>query len=337
MKFIRLFLLPFSIIYGLVTWFRNFFYDKNILKSYQFKTPVICVGNLNVGGTGKTPQIEYLINLLSENYKIATLSRGYKRKTKGFVLANKNSNAEILGDEPYQFYSKFKNILVAVDEDRKSGIENLLSLKNKPDIILLDDAFQHRKIHASTYILLTAFDDLYCDDFILPAGNLRESCNGAKRANIIIVTKCPKNLSKADRNLIEAKLNLMPYQKLFFTFIDYETAIYNDHKHIKVENIIDNEKLLIAGIAKPKPFFEYLKSDKNIILEFADHYNFKRKDIEHFKILSQNKIIITTEKDYARLKDNFKENLYYLPIKCSFIDNQNVFNNLIIQNISKYI
>ena len=337
MKFIRLFLLPFSIIYGLVTWFRNFFYDKNIFKSYQFKTPVICVGNLNVGGTGKTPQIEYLINLLSENYKIATLSRGYKRKTKGFVLANKNSNAEILGDEPYQFYSKFKNILVAVDEDRKSGIENLLSLKNKPDIILLDDAFQHRKIHASTYILLSAFDDLYCDDFILPAGNLRESCNGAKRANIIIVTKCPKNLSKPERNLIEAKLNLMPYQKLFFTFIDYETAIFNDHKHIKVEDIIDNEKLLIAGIAKPKPFFEYLKSDKNIILEFADHYNFKRKDIENFKILSQNKIIITTEKDYARLKDNFKENLYFLPIKCSFIDNQNFFNNLIIQSISKYI
>lgn len=337
MKFIRLLLLPFSIIYGLVTWFRNFFYDKNILKSYQFNIPVICVGNLNVGGTGKTPQIEYLINLFSENYKIATLSRGYKRKTKGFVLANKNSNAEILGDEPYQYYSKFKNILVAVDEDRKSGIENLLALNNKPDIILLDDAFQHRKILASTYILLTAYDDLYCDDFILPAGNLRESCNGAKRANIIIVTKCPKNLSKLEQNLIEVKLNLMPSQKLFFTFIDYETAIYNDHKSIKIEDIIDDEKILIAGIAKPKPFFEYLKSEKNIILEFADHYNFKRKDIEYFKVLSQNKIIITTEKDYARLNDNFKDNLYFLPIKCSFIDNQNDFNNLIIQNISKYI
>jgi tetraacyldisaccharide 4'-kinase len=189
-------LFPFSILYGWITSIRNFLFDKGIFKSYSFDIPIIAVGNLSVGGTGKTPQIEYLIRLLSPNYKIAILSRGYKRKSKGFVLADPTSNAEILGDEPFQIYQKFPNTIVAVDADRKNGIENLLVLNEKPDVILLDDAFQHRKVKAGFYILLTGYDDLFYSDFILPAGNLRESRSGAKRANVIIITKCPKDISK---------------------------------------------------------------------------------------------------------------------------------------------
>ena len=206
-------------LYGLITFIRNFLYDKGLLKSQSFAVPIIAVGNLNVGGTGKTPQIEYLIRLLSSNYKVATLSRGYKRKTKGFVLANANSNAEILGDEPFQFYKKFSQIQVAVDADRKNGIEQLLNQKDSPDIILLDDAFQHRKVKAGFYILLTAYDDLFCDDYMLPTGNLRESKRGAKRADLIIVTKCPATLSEKEQKEIKAKIG--GDKPLFFSKIRF--------------------------------------------------------------------------------------------------------------------
>ena len=190
MNLLRKLLFPFAILYGIITSLRNYLYDKGILKSYSFDIPVIAVGNLNVGGTGKTPQIEYLIRLLSPNYRVATLSRGYKRKSEGFVLADATSNAEILGDEPFQYFKKFPNIQVAVDADRRNGIEQLVKQKAMPEIILLDDAFQHRKVKAGFYILLTAYDDLFCNDFMLPTGNLRESSNGAKRANLIKTNRC---------------------------------------------------------------------------------------------------------------------------------------------------
>ena len=183
MNLLRKLLFPFAILYGFITSLRNYLYDKGILKSYSFDIPVIAVGNLSVGGTGKTPQIEYLIRLLSPNYKVATLSRGYKRKSEGFILADAASTPEILGDEPYQYFKKFRDIQVAVDADRKNGIEQLLNQESRPEIILLDDAFQHRKVKAGFYILLTAYEDLFCEDFILPTGNLRESRNEAKRAN----------------------------------------------------------------------------------------------------------------------------------------------------------
>jgi tetraacyldisaccharide 4'-kinase len=337
MKIIRILLFPFSILYGMITSFRNFLFDTKILKSYQFDIPIICVGNLNVGGTGKTPQIEYLIRLLSDKYKIATLSRGYKRASKGFILANENSSAKILGDEPFQFYTKFKNIQVAVDADRKNGIVNLLSLTNKPEIILLDDAFQHRKVKAGFYILLTTYSDLFCDDFILPLGNLRESSHGANRANLVIVTKCPNNLSSDNQNLIEKKLNLKENQKLFFSFIDYDDKIYSENESLNLKDISNKEKLLIAGIANPKPFFEYLKSENDMVLEFPDHHNFSEKDIFEIKNSSENKIIITTEKDYVRLKNESISNLYYLPIKSSFLNNSETFDNSILEFISKHI
>jgi tetraacyldisaccharide 4'-kinase len=331
MIILRYLLFPFSILYGWITSFRNFLFDKGILKSYSFDIPIIAVGNLSVGGTGKTPQIEYLIRLLSSNYKIATLSRGYKRKSEGFVLADSNSNVEILGDEPFQIHQKFPNIHVAVDAERKNGIEQLLKLNTKPEVILLDDAFQHRKVKAGFYILLSSFDDLYFNDFMLPTGNLRESRSGAKRANLIIITKCPKDLSElAQQNMIK-KIGLnVP---IFFSFIDYDSEVYNEFESKKVEEIIDVDKLLLAGIAKPEPFFKYLQAEKNVKLVYPDHHHFSENDIEEIKNKANNKLIITTEKDYVRLKNQNLKSLFYLPIKSSFISKGDNFNQTILNYV----
>ena len=320
MNLLRKLLFPFAILYGLITSIRNFLFDKGLLKSYSFDLPVIAVGNLSVGGTGKTPQIEYLIRLLSDKYKIATLSRGYKRQSKGFILAEASSTAAILGDEPFQFYKKFPSIQVAVDADRKNGIEQLLSQSNKPEVILLDDAFQHRKVKAGFYILLTSYGDLYSDDFMLPTGNLRESRSGAERANVIIVTKCPFNLSLDEQHDIKKKLKVSESQELYFTFIAYEEFIYAENRKINVNEIQSAAKILVAGIAKPEPFFAYLQDSNDVCLSFPDHHNFTDKDILEIKNLAQNNIIITTEKDYVRLKGSLpSEQLFYLPIQSSFV------------------
>ncbi len=332
MIILRYALFPFAILYDMVTFIRNFLYDKGILKSYSFGIPIIAVGNLNVGGTGKTPQIEYLIRLLSPNYKLATLSRGYKRTSKGFILADDNSNAEILGDEPYQFYKKFPQIQVAVDIDRKNGIEQLLNQKNKPDIILLDDAFQHRRVKAGFYILLTAYDDLFCNDYLLPTGNLRESKSGAKRADLIIVTKCPPTLSELAKNDIKAKIG--GDQTLFFFKIIYDDMVYSVGKSILVKELAHVDKLLLAGIAKPEPFFAYLQSENDMILTFPDHHHFSENEILEIKNKSNNKPIITTEKDFVRLKDSIlKEQLFYLPIKSSFVSGGDDFDKTILDYV----
>ena len=320
MNLLRKILFPFAILYGFITGIRNFLFDKGILKSYSFDIPIIAVGNLSVGGTGKTPQIEYLIRLLSPKYKVATLSRGYKRKSEGFILADSTSTAEILGDEPFQFYKKFQNIQVAVDANRKNGIEQLLSQPKKPEVILLDDAFQHRKVKAGFYILLTSYKDLYSDDFMLPTGNLRESRSGAKRADVIIVTKCPVKLSLDEQNKMKSKLNLASTQNLYFSFIDYEESIYSEDKTMKVDEIKNVDKLLIAGIAKPEPFFGYLQQENDVCLRYPDHHHFTEKDLLEIKNKSQNTLIITTEKDFVRLKGSFpNEQLFYLPIRSSFL------------------
>ena len=334
MNILRKLLFPFAILYGFITSVRNFLFDKGILKSASFDIPVIAVGNLSVGGTGKTPQIEYLIRLLSDKYKVATLSRGYKRKSEGFVLADATSNAEILGDEPFQFYQKFPNIQVAVDANRTNGITQLLSQKEKPQIILLDDAYQHRKVKAGFYILLTSYDDLYADDFMLPTGNLRESRSGANRAKIVIVTKCPKNLSDEKQNKIWKKLKLNSSQQLYFTFIDYDDAIYSKNGKIAANEVKSEKKLLLAGIAKPTPFFDYLKNENDECLTFPDHHHFSEKDLEMIQNKAQGRKIITTEKDYVRLKDSkLISQLYYLPIKSTFINNQQNFDATILEYV----
>lgn len=338
MNLLRKILFPFSVLYGMITGIRNFLFDKKILKSYSFSSDIsiIVVGNLSVGGTGKTPQIEYLIRLLSPNYKVATLSRGYKRKSKGFLLADSTSNAEILGDEPFQYYEKFKNIQVAVDVDRKNGIEQLLSQKNKPQVILLDDAFQHRKVKAGFYILLTSFGDLYSDDYMLPAGNLRETRSGAQRADVIIVTKCPATLSLDEQNKIKARFKLTSKQELYFSFIDYDEFIYSVHETLKVSEIKNVDKLLLAGIAKPNPFFAYLQSKKEDRLIFSDHHHFTEKEIIEIENKAQNKLIITTEKDFVRLKGKIsKKKLFYLPIKSKFISASDNFDKNILNYVGK--
>ncbi len=330
MNLLRKILFPFAILYGFIASIRNFLFDKGILKSYSFDIPIIAVGNLSVGGTGKTPQIEYLIRLLSPKYKVATLSRGYKRQSKGFILADSTSTTEILGDEPFQFYKKFKNIQVAVDANKKNGIDQLLSQTNRPDVILLDDAFQHRKVKAGLYILLTSYGDLYSDDFMLPTGNLRESKYGAKRADIIIVTKCPATLSRDEQNKIKYKLNLASTQDLFFSFIDYDDSIYSEDKTMKVDEMRYVDKLLLAGIAKPEPFFGYLQQENDVCLRYPDHHHFTEKDLLEIKNKSQNKLIITTEKDFVRLKGNIpKEQLFYMPIRSSFLSASENFDKTI--------
>lgn len=336
MNFFRKILFPFAVLYGFITAIRNFLFDKGILKSVVFDVPVIAVGNLSVGGTGKTPQIEYLIRLLSDHYKIATLSRGYKRKSKGFVLADATSNAEILGDEPYQFYQKFPNIQVAVDANRVNGITQLLSKKNAPEIILLDDAFQHRKVKAGFYILLTAYNDLYCDDLILPAGNLRESRSGAERADVIVVTKCPPELTLQQQDKIKSRLKSKSNQQVFFTFIEYDSQVYSEVKQLSLAEIKTVDKLLLAGIAKPKPFFAYLQAAKSGTMVFSDHHDFTPQDIEIIKEKAKDNIIITTEKDFVRLKGKLpKEQLFYLPIKSSFVNNKADFDKTIMNYVGK--
>ncbi|NUY80984.1 tetraacyldisaccharide 4'-kinase [Flavobacterium sp. MAH-1] len=333
MILIRKILFPFAAIYGLITGLRNWFYDIGIFKSAAFDVPVIAVGNLSVGGTGKSPQIEYLLRLLIPNYKVATLSRGYKRKSRGFVLADENSDAQILGDEPFQFHRKFPEVAVAVDADRVNGITKLLELA-KPDVILLDDAFQHRKVKAGFYILLTTFHELYIDDFLLPTGNLRESRRGAKRADIIVVTKCPKDLSQQQQNAIRMKMRLESHQQLFFSFIDYDDFVFSDTDKINIDIIRNKKKVLIAGIAKPKPFFEHLKSKDDVILEFSDHHHFSESEISEIVKKANGNPIVTTEKDYVRLKGRKLENLFYLPIKSAFVSGSYDFDGAISQYVS---
>lgn len=337
MKLVRFLLFPFSIVYGAITSIRNYLYNSGFFKSYTFPVPVIAVGNLSTGGTGKSPQTEYLIRLFRDKYKVATLSRGYKRKSKGFVLADANANAEFLGDEPYQFHTKFPDVYVAVDANRKNGIEQLLLLSPKPDVIILDDAYQHRRVKAGFYILLTAYGDIYADDFVLPTGNLRESRRGAKRADVIIVTKCPADISAEERKMIADKIKPKPGQKLFFSFIDYDDKVYSESKYLDVAGIKAAEKLLVAGIAKPLPFFKYLKSGKDSCLTYPDHHHFTNHDINNIREKANGKIIITTEKDYMRLKGKLpKDQLYYLPIKSSFMGGEDDFNEMVLKFVSLF-
>jgi tetraacyldisaccharide 4'-kinase len=273
--------------------------------------------------------------LLSPNYKVATLSRGYKRKSEGFVLADKTSDAEILGDEPFQYYRKFPNIQVAVDADRKTGIERLLSLTKKPEVILLDDAYQHRRVKAGFYILLTSYGDLYSDDFMLPTGNLREGRNGAKRANVIIVTKCPPDLSAQAQNEIRTKLKIEKQQELFFSFINYDDSVYSANHSQPVSDIKNAPKLLLAGIAKPEPFFAYLQSGNDIVLQFPDHHHFSEDEIREIKAEAGINPIVTTEKDYVRLEGKLpQKQLYCLPIKTGFIKNQEKLDAIVLNCLS---
>ena len=338
MKVLRFILFPFAILYDFVTRIRNFFFDAGIFSQTSFKTPVIVVGNLSVGGTGKTPQIEYLIRLLKSNYKTAVLSRGYKRNTNGFVLLNENHLAADVGDEPLQYFKKFKSIDIAVDADRVGGIGRLIA-HNAPEVILLDDAFQHRKVKGSFYLLLTKFNDLFIDDYLLPTGGLRESKYGAKRADVILVTKCPRDIAIEDLNIIRQKLFKFN-KKIFFTSISYANKIKGAAEIFTLE-LKNFEVLLITGIANPTPLTAYLKSlNVNFKhLKYADHHHFLDKEIrdikEKFEAMQSSKLILTTEKDYVRLLHKI-DDLYYLPIETTFLNNEKeAFNKVINDHLKE--
>ena len=340
LKLLKYLLFPFSFLYNAITSIRNFLFDKGILSSTSFDLPVISVGNLTMGGTGKSPHTMYLIELLKPHHKIAVLSRGYGRKTKGYLLANENSDAKQMGDEPYQYYKRYgKEISVAVCENRVLGIKNLIAQVN-PEVVLLDDAFQHRKVNPSFSILLTEYDKLFTKDFVFPMGNLRESKKGYKRSHLIVVTKCPENLSEFEKNRIKTELKIEAHQPLFFSSIKYANQLISNNGTIDITEIKNKKILLITGIANPKPLVEELKKYSHEIehLKYPDHHNFSKKDIKNivevYHSLGENKVMITTEKDFMRLEKEavLKEFLYYLPIQIS-IDNKENFDTILLKQI----
>jgi len=319
MNLLRKLLFPFSLLYGGITALRNFLYNKGLLKSKSYNLPIICVGNLSTGGTGKSPMIEFLVSFLRDSKKIAVLSRGYKRKTTGFREVLKTSAVEEVGDEPLQFKHKFPEIVVAVCEDRQTGIEKL---QREADIILLDDAFQHRKVKASLNILLTSFNELYSDDYMLPTGNLREPKFGAKRADIIVVTKCPENISDSESDHIIRKVKPKKHQQIYFSKICYSAEIKNATESKPLDYLKDMEFLLITGIANPKPLVQFLKNKGLNFKEkfFPDHHNFTSSDI---KDLKKHSPILTTEKDFMRLQALTNDTeIYFLPIRTVILNNE---------------
>ena len=344
-------LLPFSWIYGSIVRFRNWLFDMGLKKSKSFSIPIISVGNITVGGSGKTPHVEYLIRLLHDKAKIAVLSRGYKRKSHGYILANESTTMPEIGDEPFQMHEKFSDIYVAVDAKRARGIENLQNdeASKDVDVVLLDDAFQHRYVKPGINILLVDYHRLIIYDKMLPAGRLREPLSGKNRADIVIITKCPKDLKPMEFRVLTKAMDLYPFQKLYFTSINYDTpkGVFEE-KQIELDKLQDFHVLLLTGIASPKQMEHDLKPmTKDITnLSFGDHHSFKGKDIDRindaFESIPEPRIIITTEKDAVRLRETeglyekVKSNMYELPIKVSFmLDQQDNFNEKIISYVRK--
>ncbi len=344
---LKLILFPLSWVYRFIVASRNFLYEAKILKQHEFEVPIISVGNITVGGTGKTPLAEYLVELLNPQFKVAYLSRGYKRKTKGFMLANSTSGVFEIGDEAAQIKLKFPDLTVAVCENRVKGINNLLSNKAlEIDLVILDDAFQHRRVKPGINILLIDYTRPLSTDRLLPSGRLREPASAHLRSNLIVFTKCPSQLPPIEQRIIKNNLKLRPYQNLFFTSIVYgeitpaiqgRSLFFDDLKKYKV--------LLITGIAHPTPLLDHLENSVGTVthVAFSDHYNFTYKDISQladtfYQIDSKNKMIITTEKDLSRIRsipdlpEPFSNNLYYIPIQIRFLDHTKELFNRKIKN-----
>lgn len=326
-------LTPLAWVYGAVMAVRNRLYDKRILKSVRFDVPVIGVGNLTIGGTGKTPHVEYLAERLSGSYNVAVLSRGYRRKTRGFVLANRKSTPEMIGDEPYQIYQKFNGrVHVAVSESRVKGMQQLLKMHPEINLVILDDSFQHRSIDPLISILLMDSTRPFYDDNLLPLGRLRESRHGVNRADFVIVTKCPDDMNPIDYRIFSKNLALFPYQKLFFSGYHYgrlepvfpDSAPYSASLVTMTSN---DSVLLLTGVANPRPLVKYLrKFQANIkVASYPDHHFFSRRDLERIEqryhaMKGERKLILTTEKDAVRLASNpyfpeeLKPYIFYQPI-----------------------
>lgn len=357
MKFLRSVLFPFSLLYGLMAYFRNLLYDFGIIKSQSFEVPIISVGNLCLGGTGKSPHIEYLIKLLQEGNKVAVLSRGYGRTSKGFISASKESDAFEIGDEPKQFKEKFPETEVAVDVNRIRGIRKILRKISRINVILLDDAFQHRHVKPGLSVLLTDYSKLFVDDFPVPYGSLREWKSGSSRADIIVVTRIPEYFSPMEKRIIRDNIKPKPYQKIYFSNIHYGDFIpLNRNKEHSKGNLTkefyferDFSVLLVTGIANPAPLSYYLKNKVKDLrhIKFRDHHRYSVSDINGLKkifnnIATENKIILTTEKDAMRLGlPAFQKivndlPIFYIPIEIGFHEkDQEEFNEQIINYVRK--
>jgi tetraacyldisaccharide 4'-kinase len=349
MFLLKLFLLPFSVIYGLVIRMRNFLFDNGVFKSERFDFPVIVVGNLSVGGTGKTPHVEYLIRLLRNKIEIGVISRGYRRKTNGFILATNVSSADEIGDEPKQYINKFGDIHVAVDEHRCHGIQQLKSLYPGVKAVLLDDAYQHRYVKPGLSILLTDYHSLYSKDYLLPAGRLREPISGADRANIIIVTKTDPVFSPLSKRAVLEQIKPRPGQHVFFSFITYGLPIplFKNLPVLRFNQI--NTIVLFSGIANPYPLEQYLKRlcSELIPIYYTDHHQFTEKDILSIKTkyeeqFTRKKVLLTTEKDAMRLIDPFLAGvlkgmpIYYIPIEVAFhFGEREKFDRIVLDFVTK--
>jgi len=349
MDILRVLLLPFACLYGLIMAFRGKLFDWKILPSESFPLAVISVGNLSYGGTGKTPMVEYLIRLLSESYNVSTLSRGYKRKTRGFVLASESSTFEEIGDEPLQYKTKFENVEVAVHEKRRFGIRKLIRNFPDLDVVLLDDAYQHRFVKPGLSILLTDFHKLYVNDYPLPAGTLREFRCASKRADIIIVTKTPGVLSPITRRRITGMIKPRLHQQLLFSYISYgnPTPLYQKNEELLKKRY--NTILLFSGIANSYPLQEHLQSmcHELQVMDFMDHHKYTLQDLEKIKenfdnLFTRNKAIFTTEKDAQRLDKSALQEVikklpvFYIPIKFKFHNGDNIiFDDQIREYVEK--
>lgn len=333
MKILRKLLFPFALLYFAITSIRNFFYNTGIFKSKTYPKPIIVVGNLNTGGTGKSPMTMLLIDFLHKNYKLAVLSRGYKRKTKGYIELTTSSTADEVGDEPLQFKTNYPDIRVAVCADRQYGIAQLLE---NSDLVLLDDAYQHRKVKGSFYILLTSYGDLFSEDYLLPAGNLREARVGAKRADCMVVTKCPIDVTDKEKQEIQAKLQAYAKVPVYFASIAYADFIRNNKEEKPIQSLENKSFTLVTGIANPKPLLTHLDrlgfSYKH--KAYPDHHPFTESELEGLK---QEEFLLTTEKDFMRLQGKLgKIPLYYLPIQTVIQDQQEVFTKEIEKHIQTY-
>ena len=317
MLLIRWILFPFSLVYALIVKIRNWLYDKGFFKATSFDVPIICIGNLSVGGTGKTPMTDLLINGFKKNHQLAVLSRGYKRKSEGFIIANESHTVEDLGDEPFQLYSNNSDISLAVDADRVNGINQLLRLK-KPEVILLDDAFQHRKVAPSFSILLTTYSAPFYADFYLPTGNLRDDKNQYKRADVIVVTKCPAVLSDEEIKRLKHKISPKANQTVLFTTFDYASHFKNNEEKFTFDDVKSKKLALVTGIANAKPLVNHLKS-KGLEFKhfnFSDHHFFTPQEVEQFQ---EYEMIMTTEKDFTRLQHHV-DNAVFLSVQHRFLN-----------------
>ncbi len=346
--------MPFSWLYGLGVGIRNYLFDAEILKSKSYSIPVISVGNITVGGAGKTPHVEYLIDLLRDEMQVAVLSRGYKRKSRGYVVADENTTMRDIGDEPFQIKQKFEGVYVAVDKDRCHGIDHLISDEDTKDVevILLDDAFQHRYVKPGVNILLVDYHKFINYDKLLPAGRLREPQSAKVRADIVIVTKCPKNLNPIDYRVLSKAMDLKAFQQLYFTTLSYcdLKPIFNGGDTVPLNEIMGENILLLTGIASPEhlqvDIMEYTRGVKLETMAFSDHHNFTERDVERinerFAAMPSPKRIITTEKDQVRLfyleglSEEVKQNIYALPIKVEFmLEGGKTFNEKIESYVRK--